>query len=250
MLKPRLSPMLSSIPGLSHGFFTRQGGVSTGPFESLNGSSKYGDCPKAVSENCQAIQDHLQGTHLVSLIQVHGTHIIPVLGPCEKPQKGDGLLTHTPGVMVGVLTADCVPLLWACPQSQRVAAIHSGWRGTLGGIVEKARELFSSPPYVAIGPAIQQASFEVGLEVYEDFCHKDSTAGQFFLPCPEKKTYYLFDLPGYIYDTLGRLKVREIDWIQENTYSAEDIYFSYRRSTHRHESAFGCQVSAIGWQAL
>lgn len=244
MLNPRISTLLSSIDGLSHGFFTRQGGVSQGPFTSLNGSTKYGDSPENVSENRKRIEDYLKGS-LITAQQVHGTDIISLTSHSSDFLVGDGLITEKKGQMVGVLTADCVPLLWVCPDTKQVAAVHSGWKGTLGGIIENARHYFKNPPFVAIGPAISQTSFEVGIEVKEAFCHKDLSSKKFFL---QTNATFLFDLPGYIKHLLKHLKVREIDWIQENTYSSEDIYFSYRRSTHRQEQAFGVMVSAIGWK--
>ena len=240
MLKPVYSPILSSIPHLKHGFFTRNGGVSLPPYDSLNMSILH-DNSDHVHENRRRVQDFFKAP-LVIAKQVHGCDVKKIDHVPTSSLTADGMVNYDNPLVLGVLTADCVPLLWADPLSRTTAVTHAGWRGTLAGVIENTRAYFNHPPYVAIGPCIQQKSFEVGHDVYDAFIHKDTQASSFFKP---HKDLYLFDLPGYIYGLLKTLNIMMIDWIQEDTYTLPDKYFSYRRSCHHDQPNSGNMVSAI-----
>lgn len=243
MLQPRLSNLLVQIPGLKHGFFTRQGGISQAGFASLNLSTKYGDDAAKVEENKRRVQDFL-GASLVIGSQVHGSTVRFVKEPPLFPWVVDGLVTTKKGLALGVLTADCVPVLWADPRERKIAVTHAGWRGTLAGVLQNTRALFKNPPFVAIGPSIQQSSYEVGSDVYQAFLSCDERAFSFFKP---HKDLYLFNLPGYVDTLVTTLNVAAIDWIKEDTYTQPQLYFSYRRATHEKMDQVGLMVSAIAW---
>lgn len=248
-LFPRVSPLFESIAQVRHGFFTRQGGVSQGLQRGLNTSLLTAENPGHSQENIRRIEAHV-GAPLVLCKQVHGRAVLTVdqgflntLDPWHPPEA-DAMVTSMSGVALGVRTADCVPVIWVDPQSQTVGVTHAGWRGALAGILEATRQHFVHPPLVAIGPSIQQNAYEVGPEIFHDFC--DQTPGnQVFFQ--KKKHLYLFDLPGYVYTQLKTLNVQKVDWIQEDTYHNPHLYFSCRRAAHRQEPIFGNMASVVCW---
>lgn len=231
------SPALSAIPGISHGFFTRKGGVSTGLYKGLNVGRGSDDDAVAVEENRQRIQSALGADALHTVYQIHSATVVDVR---DAGAKADGIVSAQPGQAIGILTADCVPVLLAARDGSKVAAVHAGWKGATSGIIDAAAALFGGVELVAaIGPAIAQNSYEVGQDVLEA-----AQAPAFFAPngAPGK---YQFDLPGLVKERLKAAGVQTIDVLDEDTYSQPERFFSYRRATHLGEADYGRQMSAI-----
>lgn len=254
MIPHLTAPSLSCIPFLTHGFFGRQGGVSAGLFESLNASRFKGDDEANVDENRRRIATAL-GFELSSLVvvkQVHGPTVYEALGPTvgEAP-PADAIITQEPGILLGIQTADCVPILIADATRPLVAAIHAGWKGTLAGVIEQTCEALchkgAEPSHLvaAIGPCIWQASYEVSEDVYTAACGATPHATRFFMPAT-KPAHYWFDLPGLVHHKLQTLGITRISPSPANTYTQESMFFSFRRKTHRGDASVGGQLSVIG----
>lgn len=244
------SKKLHEVPTINHAFTTRRGGVSQGCFDSLNTAFGKGDPDGNVTENrrriCKAVGREPQ--FLVSVNQTHSTKALIIDQPFDSQSvpEADALVTNTPGLTLGIMTADCVPILMSDPQHKVIAAVHAGWRGALGGIVESTltsmKKLGAKPETIiaALGPCIWQESYEVGQEVYDQLPGQ----GQFFNPS-NKPHHWRFDLPGYV---ISRLKGAGIALVEEspaNTYADKDRFFSFRRKTHLGEPHFGCALSII-----
>ena len=243
---------LSEMDGVAHGFFTRLGGVSNGIYASLNCGLGSQDAPGSVAENRARVAKILGTETLIGVYQKHSNKAV-VAKKAWKPEKApeaDAIVTATPGLAVGVLTADCGPVLLCDPEARVVAAAHAGWRGALAGIVEATVEamakLGAAPERMraAIGPSISQGAYEVG----EDF------KSQFLAEDPESETFFVtdegsgephFDLPGYVAERLARAGVGETFDLGLCTYFDETRLFSYRRSQHHGEDDYGRQISAI-----
>lgn len=246
-----------SYPGIEspHGFFGRENGVSGGVFSTLNCKTGAGDDPKDVTENRRRVMDRLRldPANLVTLTQIHSAICLAVSGPVPETVEGDALVTAMPGVSIGVLTADCAPVLFSghTLQGQKViGAAHAGWGGAVKGILEAtvaAMVVEGADPqtiHAAIGPCIAQSSYEVSRGFENPFLDEDVQAQKFFKAKGEDK--WLFDLPGYAAFRLKRAGVRHISGGDIDTYGDEAAYFSYRRSTHRKEQEYGRQISVIG----
>lgn len=239
---------------IRHAFFTRRGGVSDGIFASLNCGFGSRDAPEHVDRNREIAAGHfdLEGDRLVTCHQVHGTTIIPVEAPWHRSAnpRADGMVTATPGIVLGVLAADCAPVLFADPEAGVIGAAHGGWRGTLSGVMEEAilamATLGADPRRVhaGIGPCIAQASYEVGPEFPGNFTAVDRESGAFFRPAP-REGHFLFDLPGYIAHRLGRLGLAMVERTPHDTAAEEALFFSYRRACLRGESDYGRGLAAI-----
>ena len=241
-------------PEIRHGFFTRQGGVSQGIYASLNCGPGSDDDPDHVMENraTAAAQLGVPGTHLCTLNQVHGKDVVLVTKPWAdqtRPQA-DAMVTQSPGVALGVLTADCTPVLLADPAAGCIGAAHAGWQGALNGVLAAtvhAMEAFGARPaaiHAAIGPTIQQASYEVGPEFHARMRDENAEYERFFAP-GARPAHFQFDLPGFVTAALHEAGVRHIENLNRDTYTEEDTFFSYRRTTHRKEADYGRQLSAI-----
>ena len=250
---PLASELLSRLPGVRHGFFTRLGGVSEGLFESLNAGRGSGDDPARVAENRRRAADALAlpETALSTCYQIHSAVVATLAAPLGAARPwADALVTQAPGVLCGALAADCAPVLIADPAAKVVAAAHAGWRGALAGVVEAAIEamvaLGASPERMvaAIGPCIGPASYEVGLEFLDAFRAADPANARFFAAgvSPQKR---LFDLPAFVLARLAAAGVREAEWIGRDTYAESDFFFSNRRAVHRGETDYGRLLSAI-----
>jgi YfiH family protein len=247
------SPLLAELPGVRHAFFTRQGGVSQGLFESLNVGVGSGDDPARVAENRMRAASAMgqDAAALATCYQIHSATAVIAQAPfgAERPQA-DAVVTRTPGVICGALAADCAPVLIADPQAQIVAAVHAGWRGALAGVVGAAVEsmvaLGGEPGRMsaAVGPCIGPASYEVGLEFQEAFVAADAANDCFFAPgaWPEKR---LFDLPAYVLSRLAAAGVARAEWTGRDTLAEEAWFFSNRRAVHRRERDYGRLLSAI-----
>ncbi len=243
-----------SLPGIRHGFFTRAGGVSAGVYASLNCGFGVNDEAARVSENrARAMKSlSLAPSALVTAKQVHGTETVVVEKPWPEDQspRADALVTRVPGLALGVLTADCAPILLADSEARVIGAAHAGWRGALKGVIESAvaamEDLGASAPRIraAIGPCIARLSYEVGLEFPAPFLAQDPANAAFFAPAP-RAGHFLFDLPGYTEKRLKALGLKRIELSDADTASEAARFFSYRRTCLKGEQGFGLGLSAI-----
>lgn len=251
-LSPITHPLLA-LPGVRHGFFTRQGGVSTGLYEGLNTGVGSSDDPAAVAENRRRVAAQFGGVpdDFAACYQIHSAVARVADGGWkgERPE-GDATVTRTPGVICAVLTADCAPILLADPEAGVVGAAHAGWKGALHGIVHSTvaamGALGADPRRIAavIGPCIAQASYEVGADYQERFEHHDPGAGRFFAPA-EVAEKRLFDLPGFVLWRLEQAGVGEAAWTGHDTRTDPARFYSNRRAYLAGEPDFGRMMSAI-----
>jgi polyphenol oxidase len=251
------SPLLSAIPGLRHAFFTREGGVSGGVYESLNGGIGSNDDPADVAENRRRMagQMGVMPEHFLSVHQTHSPDVVVATGPWQSASRpcADAIVTRTEGLAIGVTTADCGPILLADPNARVIGAAHAGWKGALTGIVESTVEAMEKLGaerggiVAAIGPLIRQHSYEVGGEFVERFLEADAENALFFIPAA-REGHAMFDLAGLIRMRLENAGILVIDDIGVDTYSDQRFY-SYRRSVHRNEPDYGRHVHAIALEA-
>ena len=245
---------LDDLPRLRHAFFTREGGVSRGLYGSLNCGLGSGDRPEAVVENRARAMAMLgrPAEALATAYQVHSSRVAIVAEPwpdAARPQV-DALVTDRPGVALGILTADCAPVLFADPEARVIGAAHAGWRGARDGVLEATvaamRDLGAAPQRIvaAIGPAIGPDSYEVGPEFPEHFRSGPDDAGDLFRPSA-REGRFMFDLPRYVARRLERLGVAQIAVTDADTCRDEDRFFSYRRACLRGEPDYGRGLSAI-----
>lgn len=247
------APSLSASPRLRHGFFTRAGGSSRGIYASLNCGPGSSDDPAAVDANRSNAMGQLglPAAALCTVHQVHGTEVAFARAPWPDTQRpeADAVVTDVPGVAVGVLTADCAPVLMADAQAGVAAAVHCGWRGALAGVVEAAvaamenRGARRGRVAAAIGPCIAQASYEVGSEFEAAFIAADTTNARFFLTGENGRAR--FDLAGYLGSQLDLAGIGAVEEPDTDTYGDAARFFSYRRATHAGEPDYGRQLSAI-----
>jgi len=239
---------------LSHGFFTREHGVSSGVYSGLNCGAGSDDKPENVKKNKEIAANFLgvETDKLATLYQIHSSNVITITNPSqitERPQA-DAHVTNLPGIALGILTADCVPILFADPTNRVIGAAHSGWKGTVGNITSNvitAMEALGAKReniVAAIGPAIQQSSYEVGPDFPEPFLAIDPDNRKFFVPSDREK-HHMFDLTGYVYMQLEKAGLARIEKIDRDTCKEEDRFFSYRRMCKRGEKDYGRQLSAI-----
>jgi YfiH family protein len=237
-----------------YAFFTRQGGVSRGPFASLNCGFGSRDNPADVERNrtIAAAQFDLLPERLVTCHQIHGTDIITVERPWPRTAnpRADGMVTAVPGIALGVLAADCAPVLFADAEAGVVGAAHGGWRGALAGVAEAtvaamiALGARTERIRAGIGPCIGQPSYEVGPEFAARFAAEDPESLGFFKPAT-RHGHFLFDLPGYIAARLGRLGLAAVERAPHDTAAEEELFFSYRRACLRGEVDYGRGLAAI-----
>jgi polyphenol oxidase len=249
-----LSSLLSMMPGIRHGFFTRDGGVSDGFYASLNAGIGSRDAPERVAENRARMAAALgvARERLVTAYQVHSPNVVVATEPWSRAQapSADAVITRVPGLAVGVTTADCGPLLMADREVGVVGAAHAGWKGALAGVAEAAVEAMEQLGasrrriVVALGPMIRQPSYEVGPDFVTRFAADDAENRRFFAP-GARDGHSMFDLPGYIAARLKRAGVSRIEDLGHCTYADPSRFFSYRRSTHRAEADYGRHISAI-----
>lgn len=245
---------LAAMSGVTHAFFTRQGGVSGGIYASLNCGIGSDDDRGAILTNRARVATSLgvAPTHLVSPVQVHSAEVATVTGtwlPGEGP-IADAVVTREPGLAIGVGTADCVPILFADSEAGVIGAAHAGWSGGIKGIVEATIAAMSSLGarndriVAATGPAIGQDSYEVGPEFRERFIADDPDNGHFFV-LSDRPNHHRFDLSGYVLSRLDKLELATISRLAGDTYSDASRFFSFRRATHRGENDYGRMISAI-----
>ena len=247
------SPLLSAIPGVRHAFFTREGGVSGGIYQSLNGGLGSQDDPIHVAENRRRMAEQIGvgPEHLLSVHQTHSPDVVVAEGPWKSAARprADAIVTRSEGLAIGVTAADCGPILLVDPSARVIGAAHAGWKGALTGVVEStvtAMEKLGAERnaiLAAIGPLIRQRSYEVGGEFVERFIESDAENALFFLPST-REGHSMFDLAGFIRRRLENAGVLMIDDTGLDTYS-DERFFSYRRSVHRKEPDYGRHVHAI-----
>jgi YfiH family protein len=243
-----------AVPGLRHAFFTRQGGVSEGIFSSLNCGFGSGDDAERVGENRGRAMAALDLTpdRLAVCYQVHSPEVVVVERAWrrEASPRADAMVTREPGVALGILTADCAPVLFADAEARIVGAAHAGWRGALGGVIEATvtamRRLGAKPARLvaAIGPCIGAASYEVGPDFPAPFLAEDAANARFFAPAP-RTGHHLFDLAGYVAARLARLGIGRIERTGGDTAAEPGRFFSYRRACLAGEGDYGRALSAI-----
>ncbi len=258
-------------PTVTHGFFSRQGGVSTGLYNSLNCSYQSKDLAEHIDENRLRVLKHFKSNRLSTLLQIHSStcYTIDTSSSCMTGiEEGDALVTNIPGHVIGCLTADCAPVLFYGEDEQKkpvIGVAHAGWGGALKGVLESTISAMlklgcqADLMKAAIGPCLAQKNFEVGSEFVERFVEEDERAISFFsslpdsfgqsMDTPNKSRYdgtkQLFNFSAYVEFRLKRAGVQSIYLSQIDTYANETDYFSYRRATHRGEADYGRQISAI-----
>jgi hypothetical protein len=247
------SPLLSQIAGVRHAFFTRRGGVSKGIYESLNLGRGSNDEPADVEENRRLAAAHfgLEAADLNTCFQIHSTIAVVADGSWgDVRPEGDAVVSKTPGVVCGALSADCAPVLIADSKAGIVAAAHAGWRGALDGVVQSAVDTMvelgadTSDMIAAVGPCIGPLSYEVGLEFLARFEADAPGSGAFFNPgSAEDKR--LFDLPAFVLERLRAAGVERREWVGCDTCVDDASFYSNRRAFLRGENDYGRLLSAI-----
>jgi YfiH family protein len=249
------APFVTAEPlgDIAHGFFGRRGGVSTGGLASLNCGLGSGDDPALIAENRRRVADAvLPGGALTGVYQVHGNRCRIVDGAADLAARpeADALATRTPGVLLGILTADCVPVLFADRDAGVVGAAHAGWKGALAGVTDATLAAMESLGArraniaAAIGPCIARASYEVDAAFVQRFTADDPTNERFF--AAGKPGHAMFDIAAYVAARLAAAGVTRIAIGGQDTYAEAEDYFSYRRACHKEENSYGRQLSVIG----
>jgi YfiH family protein len=242
-----------SLDGIAHGFCGRKGGVSEGIYASLNIALGSKDVRDLVLENRRrAVEAVLPGSGLARVYQIHSADVVTITASNNQddPPKGDAMVTNVPGILLGISTADCVPVLFADMQARVVGAAHSGWKGSISGVNEatlSAMEALGadrSRIVCAIGPCIAQKSYEVDEAFFRRFADDDPANERFF--GSGKAGHHQFDIEGYVASRLAAAGVSRIECLGEDTYSQPDRFFSYRRTCHLGEPDYGAQISLIG----
>ncbi len=234
-----------------HGFFARRGGVSSGLYAGLNCGPGSDDTPEAVAENrarAMAWLDLPAGA-LTTLTQIHSPDVVTLSAARSDRPRADALVTATPGLALGVLTADCQPVLFADPQARVIGAAHAGWKGARAGVLEAtvaAMEALGAQRQAivaVIGPTISQSAYEVGWDFAEGFIEDDPENARFFANGPAGKPH--FDLPAYGLARLRAAGVGHAEWTRHCTYADAARFYSFRRTTHRGEADYGRMLAAI-----
>jgi len=242
--------LTSAALPVRHGFFTRRGGVSTGPYASLNGSMNGGDDQATVQANRDLVMRSLSASAMVGLQQVHGPIVITVDQPwaAGAGPRGDAMVTRQPGIALGIITADCAPVLLADAAAGVVGAVHAGWRGAVVGVLEATvaamAALGADPAHIAaaVGPCIRQPSYEIGADLRDAVLAERADAAQFFAE-GTKPGHWQFDLAGYCVMRLAGLG--RVDLVPADTAADPGRFFSHRRRTLAGGGPIGHQMSAI-----
>ncbi len=241
----------AALGEVAHGFLGRRGGVSAGMHGGLNVGLGSEDDPAAIAENRRrATAAVLPDAALVTCYQIHSADCITVTAPPSERPQGDALVTNRPGIALGILTADCAPVLLAEPEAGVVGAAHAGWKGAIGGVTDAtiaAMEALGARRdriAAAIGPCIARPSYEVDGDFVRRFEQADPANERFF--ADGRAGHAQFDLEAYVAHRLAAAGVRRIEALGLDTYADEDRFFSYRRATHRAEPSYGRQIAIIG----
>jgi len=241
------------LDGVAHGFLGRRGGVSSGDLAGLNVGLGSGDDPALIAENrARAIAAVMPGARLATVFQIHSARVVRAEAPWPDDSRphADALVTDTPGLLLGILTADCAPVLLADVDAGVVGAAHAGWRGALGGVTDATiaameklgarRERIAA----AVGPCIARASYEVDRSFFERFIADEPSNERFFAEGPKDRPH--FDLEAYVVTRLAGVGIGRVEAVALNTYADPDRFYSYRRATHLGEASYGRQISLIG----
>ena len=248
MLQPLKSDLLA---GVEHGFFTRLGGCSRGIYKGLNCGRGSKDELSNVQANRSAVATYFGGSE-ISLHSVHQIHSKDVMtvqaGSLDTPQA-DAMVTSTPGLVLGILTADCQPVLFCDAKAKVIGAAHAGSKGAKTGVLQNTitamEDLGADRRNICavIGPSISQKAYEVGPEFLHDICYDDTKALQFFVK--GKGDRYQFDLPGYGLEILRATGIKQAEWTGQCTYSNPKKFYSYRHSVHKKELDYGRLIACI-----
>jgi YfiH family protein len=249
------APFVTAAPleGIAHGFFGRRGGVSSGDLATLNCGLGSGDDPALIAENRRRVANAvLPGAALTGLYQIHGNRCVVIDDASDlagRPEA-DALATRTPGILLGILTADCVPVLFADREAGVVAAAHAGWKGAIAGVTDSTLVAMESLGATraniaaAIGPCIGRASYEVDDGFVATFVADDPANERFF--AAGRPGHAMFDIAAYVAARLAAAGLTRIAIGGQDTYAEADDYFSYRRACHKSENSYGRQLSVIG----
>jgi YfiH family protein len=247
-------PQLAGDSRFRHGFFTRDGGHSDGLFASLNCGFGSGDDKPTVARNRRAVAQKLEAKpdRLLTVRQCHSADalIVTDVWDVQQPPQADALVTNVRGIAIGVLTADCAPILFADSEAGVIGAAHAGWKGALAGITTStlaAMEKLGADRArmtAVIGPTIARNNYEVGPEFAAHFLKEDEDNGVFFRSA-SRNAHHMFDLPGYLARKLRNAGVGSVSNIALCTYERDNRFFSFRRATHAGEKQYGRQISAI-----
>lgn len=246
----------SLFEGLHHGFLGRSGGVSSGIVSGLNVGLGSGDEPRAIARNrALAVEAVFPGAHLLSVYQVHSADCVTLraedeIWPETHRPHADAIVTNRRNVLLGIVTADCAPVLFADHEAGVVGAAHAGWKGALSGVTDATIEAMEALGarrdriVAAVGPCIAQASYEVDDAFKGRFVEQSQDATRYFMA--NRTGHHLFDLEGYVLDRLQSAGVNKIQGLNLDTYSASRQFYSFRRATHLSEPTYGRQISLIG----
>jgi hypothetical protein len=241
-----------SLGRLPHGFLGRRGGMSVGECAGLNVGFGSNDDREAIAGNRRlAVAAILPDAELVTVHQIHSPEVVVASEPWPQDERprADAMVTDTPNLLLGILTADCAPVLFADHKAVVVGAAHAGWRGALAGVTDATIEAMEKLGarreniHAAVGPCIAQPSYEVDEAFRARFLHADPDNARFFVSGPAGKPH--FDLEAYVVHRLIAAGIDEIEALNLDTYAEPERFFSYRRSTHRGEADYGRQLSAI-----
>lgn len=260
---PITSPLLAD-KATSHGFFTRAGGVSEGIYQGLNCGPGSSDDPENVAKNRQlaiaglgdglddGLGDKGDGI-LLTCYQTHSSNVARVSGPWpdDDPPRADAMVSDRAGFALGILTADCAPVLLSDPRAGVIGALHGGWKGAVSGIVENTVQAMVDLGAdvlnisALIGPTIAQQSYEVGNDVYISVIQSNTQDGEkYFIPS-NRDGHWMFDLPGFVMGLVKNTGIKACENLGLDTYSDDKSFYSYRRSCHLHEPDYGRILSAI-----
>ena len=240
-----------ALAPLRHGFFTRKGGASSGIFHGLNCGPGSSDLSEVVAINRARVAGAMgvEPDHLLTVQQIHSADVVTVNALFTDRPLADAMVTATPGIVLGVLTADCQPVLFADAKAGVIGAAHAGWRGAKDGVLEatvvamEALGATRASIRAVIGPTISQSAYEVGPEFIDSFITDDPQNARFFIKGPADR--YLFDLPAFGLHHLRAAGVGHAEWTRHCTYSEPDRFYSYRRTTHAGEADYGRLISVI-----
>jgi hypothetical protein len=240
------------LDGVPHGFLGRRGGVSQGVCAGLNVGHGSGDDPALIERNRRlAVEAVAPGARLATVYQVHSPDVVEVTQPWphEERPKADAMVTDRPGLALGILTADCTPVLLADRQAGVIGAAHAGWKGAFGGVLHETVAAMERLGAVrgrivaAVGPTIGRKSYEVDEDFFRRFVAADDDYDLFFTD--GRPGHYQFDLEGFVLARLAAAGVRRIEALGLDTYADPERFYSYRRATHRGEPSYGRQISII-----
>lgn len=246
-----LEKITSDVLPVTHGFFTRKGGASSGIFAGLNCGPGSSDQAEVVAINRARVADAMGVAHdcLLSIHQIHSADVVHVTGPLSDRPRADAMVTATPGLGLGILTADCQPVLFCDQKAGVIGAAHAGWRGTRDGVLEATVEAMLTLGATregisaVIGPTISQSAYEVGPEFFDSFTDDDPANARFFINGQGDR--YLFDLPAFGLSRLRAAGVGHAEWTRHCTYRDSERFFSFRRTTHAGEADYGRLISVI-----